>query len=275
MTFHIEIHRAPLLHRRVAPDKLLQNTPLACSLLELLVEFIVSHLSKTFHITLYSKCLGIIHRLLCYQKRHKIRLDYNWKELWNALISLLRFLSSSGDHLLPRINIFTPANEVVKIFNLFITYGDTFLPSPTIYDEMYYELIRVQALFDTLYQQALKHSTPDETYNVAAGELMSSIYNIRSIATHFMPKIDSFCSSKQTDSLSPDQVLEVIRSNYDTLTLKLQDGLDQHDKYNEKPKENSFFTQLVRQVTKEARQSITINSLHQLSVLCELSEGPV
>jgi hypothetical protein len=41
------------------------------------------------------------------------------------------------------------------------------------------------------------------------------------------------------------QVLEVIRSNYDTLTLKLQDGLDQHDKYNEKPKENSFFTQLV------------------------------
>lgn len=38
----------------------------------------------------------------------------------------------------------------------------------------------------------------------------------------------------------------MIRNNYDTLTLKLQDGLDQHDKYSEKPKESSFFSQLVR-----------------------------
>ena len=41
------------------------------------------------------------------------------------------------------------------------------------------------------------------------------------------------------------QVLEVVRSNYDTLTLKLQDGLDQYDKYTEKPTETAFFTQLV------------------------------
>ena len=41
------------------------------------------------------------------------------------------------------------------------------------------------------------------------------------------------------------QVLEVVRGNYDTLTLKLQDNLDQYLRYEEKPKETAFFTQLV------------------------------
>ena len=41
------------------------------------------------------------------------------------------------------------------------------------------------------------------------------------------------------------QVLSVIRSNYDTLTLKLQENLDHYEKYSEKPKEAAFFTQLV------------------------------
>lgn len=40
-------------------------------------------------------------------------------------------------------------------------------------------------------------------------------------------------------------MLEVIRGNYDTLTLKLQENLDNYEKYVEKPKESSFFTQLV------------------------------
>ena len=43
------------------------------------------------------------------------------------------------------------------------------------------------------------------------------------------------------------KVLEVVRSNYDTLTLKLQDNLDHFDKYGEKLNEASFFTQLVSQ----------------------------
>lgn len=41
------------------------------------------------------------------------------------------------------------------------------------------------------------------------------------------------------------QVHDVIRGNYDTLTLKLQENLDNYEKYVEKPKESSFFTQLV------------------------------
>ena len=50
------------------------------------------------------------------------------------------------------IYFFFLISQVIRLFNLFITYGDTFLPSPTAYDELYYELIRVRQLFDGLYQ---------------------------------------------------------------------------------------------------------------------------
>lgn len=34
---------------------------------------------------------------------------------------------------------------------MFITYGDTFLPTPSSYDELYYEIIRMHQNFDNLY----------------------------------------------------------------------------------------------------------------------------
>lgn len=62
------------------------------------------------------------------------------------------------------------------------------------------------------------------------------------------------CSSCAEESVDTDsyavfgcfwQVLEVVRSNYDTLTLKLQDGLDQYERYSEQHKEATFFKELV------------------------------
>lgn len=41
--------------------------------------------------------------------------------------------------------------QVVNIFNLFITFGDTFLPTPASYDQLYYELIRMYQVFDNLF----------------------------------------------------------------------------------------------------------------------------
>ena len=45
--------------------------------------------------------------------------------------------------------------QVVKIFNLFITYGDTFLPNPSTYDELYYELIRMQKVFEDVHAMGM------------------------------------------------------------------------------------------------------------------------
>ena len=47
--------------------------------------------------------------------------------------------------------------QIVNIFNLFVTYGDTFLPNPNSYDELYYEVIRMHQVFDNLYSMGKQH----------------------------------------------------------------------------------------------------------------------
>ncbi|MEQ2312293.1 Armadillo-like helical domain-containing protein 3, partial [Ameca splendens] len=66
-------------------------------------------------------------------------------------------------------------------------------------------------------------------------------------------------------------VLEVVRSNYDTLTLKLQDGLDQFERYSEQPKEAAFFKELVRSISLNVRKNVSLNTLSQDVLLKEFS----
>lgn len=151
LSFRVALHRAPMRHRKIPVDRLSKLQPLAATLLDLLLEFIVSHLMKKFPMELYLLCVGIIHRVLCYQKRCRVRLSYPWKELWSALIGLLKFLVQQEQTLVKRCNIFHLAIQIVNIFNLYITYGDTFLATTNSYDELYYELNREEKVFSEIH----------------------------------------------------------------------------------------------------------------------------
>ncbi|MGH0139351.1 UNVERIFIED_CONTAM: hypothetical protein FKN15_009691 [Acipenser sinensis] len=268
MNFRVNLHRMPMRHRKKGADKNIPSRPL------------------------------VVHKLICYQKKCRVRLHYTWRELWSALINLVKFLMSNETVLLTKYNIFHLALLVINLFNMFITYGDTFLPTPSSYDELYYEIVRMHQVFDNLYCMVLRLSTNAGQWKEAASKVTLALVNIRAalnsapINTDGVQVLEVVRSNYDTLTLKlqdgldqyeryseqpkeaaffKELVLEVVRSNYDTLTLKLQDGLDQYERYSEQPKEAAFFKELVRSISLNVRKNVSLNTLSQDVLLKEFS----
>ncbi|XP_076069430.1 armadillo-like helical domain-containing protein 3 isoform X1 [Oratosquilla oratoria] len=273
LVFTVPLHRLPMRHRKILPEKTTHARPLACAVLDLMVEFMMSHMMKKLPLELFMQSVGVVHRLLCYQKRNSVRLQYNWKELWAALIALAKFLVTNEAHLAKKMNIFQLAHQLLNIFNLFITYGDTFLSTPSSYDELYYEIMRMHQVFENLYSMSLRYSRTDGDYKESAQKLTNCLGNVRLIINHFTPKLDKWSQEHGVATLTEEQVLEVVRNNYESLTLKLHDSLDQFEKYSEKPRHANFFANMVRSILSDTRQGIDFSAFENLSILQELSQS--
>ncbi|MBN3273833.1 ARMD3 protein, partial [Polyodon spathula] len=206
MNFRVNLHRMPMRHRKKGADKNICSRPLVCAVLDLMVEFIVTHMMKEFPMDLYLRCVQVVHKLICYQKKCRVRLHYTWRELWSALINLVKFLMSNETVLLTKYNVFHLALLVINLFNMFITYGDTFLPTPSSYDELYYEIVRMHQVFDNLYCMVLRLSTNAGQWKEAASKVTLALVNIRAIINHFNPKIESYAAVNHISQLSEDQV---------------------------------------------------------------------
>ena len=67
----------------------LQVSRAVISVIDLHWLYFILNLSDPTVNVMHSKAIGIVHRILCYQKRYKIRLVYNWKELWSGEMHVL------------------------------------------------------------------------------------------------------------------------------------------------------------------------------------------
>jgi len=149
--------------------------------------------------------------------------------------------------------VFALATQAVNILNLFITFGDTFLPSPQSYDDLYYEIIRMYQVFDNLHAMALRYSTGDSESRESAIRLSAALINVRAIGQHFKPKVELWMENQKLSTPSQEQILEVVRSHYDSLTLKLHESLDAYERYAERAPVAAFLSTILRSVVSVSR----------------------
>ena len=139
-------------HRKVVSTKVKGMRPFSHAILDLMTEFIMSHMNRNVPFELYHLALGIIHRLLSFQKRCRVRIEYCWKELWSALTAFIKFLIGNETYYVKHhLDMFSLCHQAVNLFNLFIMCGDSFLATTNYYDELYYCILQSStAVFDNL-----------------------------------------------------------------------------------------------------------------------------
>lgn len=228
-----------------------KKKPVISVILDLMVLYIKKNFREKLQFGLYHKALNVIHRIICYEKRERIQLHYNWSQLWEALISILKFLASPKKF--ENKDAIQLCIDVTTIFNLFITYGDTFLSQNTDYDNLYYTLIHQSKLLDQLYRTA--------EATLSAGLLVQQLENIRTITRHFSAKLDQWQNSNPHATLSETQVLNIIRNNYVTLKLNLIDGLDHYERYAENPQEIQFFRKYMRMSIYDYKTTLEVKNI--------------
>uniref|UniRef100_A0A915AKY0 Armadillo-like helical domain-containing protein n=1 Tax=Parascaris univalens TaxID=6257 RepID=A0A915AKY0_PARUN len=262
----IPLYRPPMLHRD--GEFIERRTPAtaASALTDLIYEFMMSHMCLNFPFRLYELAIGIVHRMVAFEKRMCFRMT-KWKPIFGALVSLLNFLASNEAHF--GFAVYPMCLRVMILLNLFITYGDTFLPNDIAYDHMCYEIIRQENVFRKLLKSAAKLRETSENIEEdlrIATKVIGQLENPLEIVNHFKNKLAQF----HTNIFSEEEVLEVVRANFDSLHLKLYEGLETAEPYSDDSVRN-LLDELIALVRKNSLERYGLHKFDFLEMLHALS----
>ncbi|KAH1910884.1 hypothetical protein KXV57_006746 [Aspergillus fumigatus] len=232
---------------------------LATVIFDIMIDTISHNLRRRLDANIYSHSIAILLRLLTYLSMNKIRLAYHWSELWKTLLSLMRFLTTYASDLSTSPNIATLTTSLVDLVAFCVSAGDTFLPDPASYDDLFYKLVETGPIitrFRDVY--SLKPPTPSaskipDPTTIASKDIhVAAIDTLISVSTHFYALL--FNPDRNVDvslkpggeasnpvpipanrkkNLSPREVHRIIKQGYDTLSIQPPEGLSAWTRWRE------------------------------------------
>ncbi|KAJ5585540.1 uncharacterized protein N7459_005340 [Penicillium hispanicum] len=116
---------------------------LATVIFDIMIDTITHNLRRRLDVNIYSHAIAVTLRLLTYLSKNKIRLTYHWSELWRTLLSLMRFLTTYAADLSSNPQIHTLTSSLADLLAFCVSGGDTFLPDPASYDDLFYKLVEI------------------------------------------------------------------------------------------------------------------------------------
>ncbi|KAJ6113944.1 hypothetical protein N7523_007261 [Penicillium sp. IBT 18751x] len=221
----------------------------ATVILDIMIDTLTHNLRRRLDVNIYSHVIAITLRILTYLSMNKIRLTYHWSELWRTLLSTTRFLTTYATDLASNPKINTLTTSLADLMAFTVSAGDTFLPDPASYDDLFYKLVEtgpVISKFRDVYFPKEREKEKD-THSAAVETLLS-------VSTHFYtllfqsdgentavapsPKPDGeptpvALPAIKKKNLSPREVHRIIKQGYDTLSIQPPEGLTTWSKWRE------------------------------------------
>lgn len=214
-----------------------KSRPAAAPILDILVDTINHNLRRHLDLPLYISCIGLIHRLLSYLFFTRTRLTYHWPLLWQTLLSFLRFLTTYA----PSLTVQDPdlpllIHPFLATLALAVTSGESFLPDPAAYDDLFYKLVEAGDYLSRFKKAFHMHLTqPNESIGgTSNGSTTTPIDILIQIAAHYHDLVETERGKgRMGNNMSPREVSKIIRQGYDTLSLPAMEGLDRWDRFRE------------------------------------------
>ncbi|KAL9099077.1 MAG: hypothetical protein Q9163_005368 [Psora crenata] len=215
--------------------------PPAAFVLDILIDTINHNLRRNLDLQLYVSTLRLIHRLLSYLMFTRTRFSYHWPLLWQTLLSFLRFLTTYG----PGFGTQDP--DLSSLFKPFlatlalsVTGGETFLPDPAAYDDLFYKLVEAGdflSRFKTTFAAQILQSSetigiqPASTINESSAAPIDVLIQV---SAHYQDLVQAERDKGRLgNNPSPREVSRIIRQGYETLRLPAMEGLDRWNRFRE------------------------------------------
>ena len=215
--------------------------PSIAHILDILIDTINHNLRRSLDVQLYISTLGLIHRLLSYLAFTRTRLSYHWSLLWQTLLSFIRFLTTYASSFgLQDPDIPQLLKHFLATFAVAVTAGESFLPDPAAYDDLFYKLVEAgdfltrfkHAYAAQIFQASDTINTQDSAST--SGPAVAAIDILIQVSTHYHGLVQAERDQGRLgNNPSPREVSRIIRQGYETLNLPGIEGLDRWDRFRE------------------------------------------
>jgi hypothetical protein len=215
----------------------------ASATLDICTDTISHNLRRRLDVHLFSLAIGLILRIISYLGRSKTRLQHHWSYLWGALMSFVKFLTQYSADLAHQVylrdEVCLPLTDVIAYC---LSTGDSFLPDPGSYDDLFYKLIETGptlSKFRNAYFAEAKDGK-DRSINILV-----------SVTTHYHDLLQARHGKKVHQS--PAAVQGIIKQGYETLDIESNENLGQWEKWRE-ISWKSELKRIIRTVVEDARK---------------------
>ncbi|KAF9225457.1 hypothetical protein BS17DRAFT_599432 [Gyrodon lividus] len=199
------VHPIRLCRQRMPLLPLPTSTrPPICALLDCCILWLRHNLHKRLEVYTYTTCIWTCHRVIWYLHKVRVRLDYEWLELWKAILGLLAFLVSKLDHLAATGGVERLIQETLHLIDFAMSKAEVLLPGSGDIHVLIYELVLSSNVFrkqSVLLQSLGQPGSMDRRTSLRSESASKSLKHLLSVVSYYEGQISGTTARTAKDSL--------------------------------------------------------------------------